>query len=274
MLATLIEYSLRNRMIVIAVTLLVAAAGLYSALQLPIDAVPDLTNVQVQVMTDAGSLSPVEVERFVTYPIETAMSGMPKVEELRSISRLGISLVTIVFEEGTDLYWARQLVNERLALAKSNLPTHLGEPEIGPLSTALGEILQFEVRGKGYSSTQLRTLLEWEIAPKLREVPGITEVNSHGGYYKTFEIRPKPDRLFAHRVSIDEIAKSIENNNLSVGGGYAIVGDQQRFIQGNAMIQSLAEIGEIVVRRNDQGNPLLIRDLADVQEGALIRQGW
>ncbi len=273
MLTHIIEWSLKNRFLVLILTIMVMVAGMFSALRLPIDAVPDLTNVQVQVLTQAGSLSPVEVERYVTYPIETSLSGLPNVEELRSVSRFGISLVTVVFKEGTDLYWARQLVNERLSVARGDIPPSMGVPEIGPLATALGEILQFEVRGQGYTSTQLRTLLEWEIAPKLREVKGITEVNSHGGFYKTYEVRPLPDRMQAHRISIEDLAKAIEANNLTVGGGYAIAGDQQRFIQGQAMIHALQDIGAIVLRSNDGSTPLLIRDVAEVREGSLLRQG-
>ena len=273
MLAKIISLSLENRFLVLVATGLMAIAGVLAALNLPIDAVPDLTNVQVQVLTNAGSLSPVEVETYVTYPIERSLSGLPKLQELRSISRLGISLVTVVFEEGTDLYWARQLVSERLSATRVSLGDQVGQPELGPLSTALGEILQFEVKGKGYSPTELRTLLEWDIAPKLREVQGITEVNSHGGLFKTYEIRPNPDRMLAQGVSIAELAKAIEENNLTAGGGYAIAGDQQRFIQGQARLKSLEDIGAIVLRSNGESTPLLVRDVADVGYGSLIRQG-
>ncbi len=195
MLARLIDFSIQNRILVIGVTLLVAIGGVYSAVHLPIDAIPDMTNIQVQVLTDAGSLSPVEVEKYVSYPIETAMAGLPRLEEIRSVSKFGLSVVTIVFEEGTDIQWARQLVAQRLLTAATKIPAGFGTPELGPMATALGEILQFEVRGPGRSPMDLRTMLEWEIAPKLREVSGVTEINAHGGFYKSFEIRPNPDRL-------------------------------------------------------------------------------
>ena len=200
MLAQVIKLTLENRFLVLTGTALMAVAGLNAALHLPIDAVPDMTNVQVTVITDAGSLSPVEVERYVTQPVEVTMGGLPDVEELRSVSKFGISVVTIVFEEGTEIYRARQLVAERLSAAASLIPAGYGTPEMGPLTTALGEILQFEVRGEGYSPMALRTVLEWDVAPRLREVPGVTEINTHGGFYQTFEVRPDPallSQLFA-----------------------------------------------------------------------------
>jgi cobalt-zinc-cadmium resistance protein CzcA len=186
MLTRLIEFSVMNRGLVIVLTLLMAGSGLYSAIHLPIDAVPDMTNAQVQVVTDAGSLSPVEVERYVTYPVEATMGGLPDVEELRSVSKFGISVVAIVFQEDTDIYRARQLVSERLSDASAKIPPGYGTPGVGPLTTALGEILQFEVRSEKHTPMELRTMLEWDISPRLREVPGVTEVNTHGGYYKTF----------------------------------------------------------------------------------------
>ncbi|MCA9081475.1 MAG: efflux RND transporter permease subunit, partial [Planctomycetaceae bacterium] len=205
MLSKLIEFSLENRFLVLIMTALMGLAGVNAALHLPIDAVPDMTNVQVTVITSAGSLSPVEVERYVTYPVELTMGGLPNLEEVRSVSKFGISVVTIVFQEGTDIYWARQLVAERLANAASQIPEGYGPPEIGPLTTALGEILQFEVRGDDYSPMALRTILEWEVAPKLREVRGVTEINTHGGYYKTFEIQPHPDQLTSYGITLDDL---------------------------------------------------------------------
>jgi cobalt-zinc-cadmium resistance protein CzcA len=273
MLAKLIDFSLENRFLVFTITALVALGGAYSALELPIDAVPDMTNVQVTVITEAGALSPVEVERYITYPVEQAMGGLPRVDELRSVSKFGISVVTIVFEEGTDLYRSRQLVAERLADAASELPAAYGAPTIGPLATALGEVLQFEVRGEGYSATDLRTLLEWDIAPRLREVRGVTEINTHGGYYKSFEVRPDPVLLASHGLTLQDIAAAIESNNASAGGGYAVYHDEQRFIRGQAVLANSADIEEIVVHREPDGSPLLIRDLAEVCTGALARQG-
>ena len=264
MLSRLIEFSIANRLLVIAVMLLVGIGGAYAALHLPIDAIPDMTNVQVQILTDAGSLSPVEVEKYVSYPIETAMAGLPRVEQIRSVSKFGLSAVTIVFDEGTDIQWARQLVSQRLVTAATKVPAGFGTPELGPMATALGEILQFEVRGGGRNSMDLRTLLEWEIAPKLREVNGVTEINAHGGFYKSFEIRPNPDRLTSYGLSLDDIFRRIEGNNETAGGGYVVHNGEQRFIRGIALLTSVQDIEGIVLRRESNGTPILVRDVATV----------
>src|SRR5579872_6368665 len=174
MLTQLIKFSIENRFLVLVLTGLMAAGGVYSALHLPIDAVPDMTNTQVTVITSAGALSPVEVERYITYPVEWTMAGLPRLEQLRSTSQFGLSVVTIVFEDGTDIYWARNLVSQRLLTAKNAIPPGYGDPELGPLATALGEVLQFEVKGEGYTPMQLRSILDWEIAPRLCNVPGAT----------------------------------------------------------------------------------------------------
>lgn len=273
MLARLIEASLENRFLVLTLTLLMAVAGANAALQLPIDAVPDMTNVQVTVITNAGSLSPVEVERYVTYPVESTMGGLPNVEEVRSVSKFGISVVTIVFEEGTNIYWARQLVNERITLAAGNIPQSYGTPEIGPLTTALGEILQFEVRGEGRTPMELRSILEWDVAPKLREVRGVTEINTHGGYYKTFEVRPDPARLSSYGIALELVFSTLEANNASAGGGYIVHHDEQQFIRGQALVEDIEDLNQIVLRREADGTPILIRDVAEVCTAPMTRQG-
>mgnify|MGYP003648008917 CR=1 FL=1 len=210
MLQRLIEFSLQNRFLVIIGTLLMAGLGIRSALLLPIDAVPDLTNTQVTVITSAGSLPPVEVERQVTYPIEWSMGGLPDVDEVRSVSKFGLSVITIVFNEGTDVYFANQQVGSRLSAAAASLPEGYGPPEVGPMTTALGEILQFEVRSELKTPMELRTLLDWEIAPKLKEVSGVTEINVMGGFYKTFEVRPDPDGLMDQGLTLEELYSRIE----------------------------------------------------------------
>ncbi|MEZ6136471.1 MAG: CusA/CzcA family heavy metal efflux RND transporter [Pirellulaceae bacterium] len=274
MLQKLIEFCLANRFIVLVATLLMAVAGVeYSALLLPIDAVPDMTNTQVAVITNAGSLSPVEVEQYVTYPIESVMGGLPQVEEVRSVSKFGISVVTIVFNEGTDIYFARQVVGERLGAAASQIPPGYGTPEIGPLTTALGEILQFEIRGADYTPMELRTMLEWEISPKLREVRGVTEINTHGGFYKTYEIRPDPDKLASYGIGLDEIFSRVEENNGSTGGGYVVHNNEQRFIRATALLHNESDMRSIVLRRSDSGLPILLSDVAVVEAAPMTRQG-
>lgn len=273
MLTHLIEFSLKNRFLVLILTLLMAAMGLNAAVHLPIDAVPDMTNTQVTVVTEGGPLSPIEVERYLTYPVETTMSGLPKIEQLRSVSKFGISVVTIVFQEGTDLYRARQLVTERLPNAIAMIPAGYGTPKLGPLTTALGEILQFEVRSDRHTPMELRTMLEWDIAPKLREVRGVTEINTHGGYYKTFEIRPDPDRLTSYDLTLEDLFQRLEKNNAIAGGGYVVHHDEQRLIRGQALLTNLDDIREIVLRRRSEGSPILLRDVAEVAIAPMTRQG-
>ncbi|MFT5323778.1 MAG: cobalt-zinc-cadmium resistance protein CzcA [Planctomycetaceae bacterium] len=273
MLIHIINFSLHNRFLVLTGTMLMALGGLYAAIHLPIDAVPDMTNVQVQVMTDAGSLSPVEVERYVTNPVEWAMSGLPKVEEVRSVSKFGISLVTIVFEEGTDIFWARNIVNERMQTAASDIPPGYGTPELGPMTTALGEILQFEVRGEEFTPMQLRSILDWEIAPRLREVQGVTEINTMGGFFKTYEVRPNPDRLSSYGLSLNDIYKRLEANNGTAGGGYVVHFDEQRFIRGQALLKNEDDIRKVVLRREADGTPILLSDVAEVAIAPMTRQG-
>jgi cobalt-zinc-cadmium resistance protein CzcA len=272
-LSGVIEWSLSNRALVIALFVLMALGGLYAATQIPVDAVPDLVNVQVQVVTEAGTLPPLEVERLITYPVELAMSGLPGVEELRSVSRLGISLVTIVFAEGTDILRARQLVAERLPAARGGISLPDAEPELGTLSTALGEILQFELRGPERSLMDLRSILEWDVAPVMRTVPGVTDINAHGGYAKAYEVQVDPDRLSSLGVSLAEVLAALERNNGSTGGGYIVRNGEQRFIRGEALLRDITDIERVVVRSPAGGVPVLIRDVGTVRIGALPRQG-
>jgi len=273
MLAKLIEFSLNNRFLVIVATLLVAVAGVRSALRLPIDAVPDLTNTQVTIITSAGSLPPVEVERQVTYPIEWAMGGLGSVDEVRSVSKFGLSVITIVFSEGTDIYFATQQVSQRLTQAATQIPDGYGPPELGPMTTALGEILQFELRSESRSPMELRTLLDWDISPRLREVEGVTEVNTMGGFFKTFEIRPQADLLNAYDLTLSELYQCVEASNTSAGGGYVVHHDEQRFIRGEALLKGVDDLRNIVLRRSENGSPLLLSDVADIAVAPMARQG-
>jgi len=272
-LTGVIEWSLANRALVIALFVLMALGGFYAATQIPVDAVPDLVNVQVQVVTEAGTLPPLEVERLITYPVELAMSGLPDVEELRSISRLGISLVTIVFREHTDIMRARQLVAERLPAARGGISLPEADPQLGTLSTALGEILQFELRGPQRSLMDLRSILEWDVAPVMRTVPGVTDINSHGGYAKSYEVQVDPDRMSSHGISLGEVLAALDQNNTSTGGGYVVKNGEQRFIRGESLLRSIDDIARVVVRSPAGGVPVLIRDIGSVQIGALTRQG-
>ena len=280
----LLELCLRWRLLVLAFVVIVAAVGVRSARELPIDAVPDITNVQVQVLTNVPALGPVDVERAITFPVESAMSGLPGVEEIRSVSRFGLSAVTIVFQEGTDLLRARQLISERLIQARERLPPG-ASPELGPLSSGLGEIFQFEVRAdpmcvpgapdtdKCYTPMELRTLLDWFVAYELRSVPGVVEVNSFGGELKTYEIEVLPDRLRALEVSLNELFEAVERNNATAGGGYLVRSGEQVLVRGEGRIQSLDEIGDVLIETRDDGVPVRVRDVARVHLAPLIRQG-
>src|SRR5579872_2217558 len=272
MLTALIKLSIENRFLVLVLTFLMAVGGVYSALHLPIDAVPDMTNTQVTVITSAGALSPLEVERYITYPVEWTMAGLPRVEQLRSTSQFGLSVVTIVFHDGTDIYWARNLVAQKLPAAKEGIPTGYGDPELGPMATALGEILQFEVRGAGYTPMQLRSILDWDIAPQLRG-KGVTEINAHGGFYKSFEVRPDPNRMAPFNISLDEVFAALEQNNLTAGGGYIDHYDERRFIRGQGLLANADAIEQVVLRNQPDGVPLLVKDVAEVTVAPLIRHG-
>ncbi len=273
MIEKILEWSLRNRFLVMVLSLLLVVAGLNAMRTLPIDAVPDVTNVQVQVLTSAPALGPEEVERFITTPIELAMSGLPGLEEVRSTSKFGLSAVTVVFEDGADIYFVRQLVNERLQAAREAIPQGYGDPELGPVSTGLGEIYQFEVRGEGKTAMELRTILEWEIAPRLRTVPGVVEVNSFGGELKTYEVQLRPDDLARYDVSLTQVFEALEQNNANAGGAYIEKNSEQYLIRGEGLIGSLQDVGDIVVAADEDGTPIYIRQLADLNFAPMVRQG-
>ncbi len=269
----LVELSIQYRFLVIVLVLFVAGLGFYNLSRLPIDAVPDITPNQVMIITRAPGLSPLEVEQFVTFPVETAMSGLPGITRIRSISRFGLSAVFIFFEEDMDIYFARRLVMERLPEARDLIPPGFGTPEMGPISTGLGEIYQFEVRGKGYSPMELRAILDWDIAFRLRSVPGVVEVNSYGGELKTYEVQIEADRLIAYDVSLQEVVEALEKNNASIGGGYIEHNGEQRIIRGEGLVETLRDIENIVVKTNPDGTPVLIKNLGHVVFAPRIRQG-
>lgn len=276
MINALIRFSVSNRFIVLLLVAIMSGAGIYSLLNLPIDAVPDVTNVQVQVLTAAPSLAPLEIERQVTFPVETAMSGLPDVEEIRSVSKFGLSAVTIVFDESVDTYFARQLVLERLSQAREQIPASIGSPEMGPISTGLGEIYQYELKAKEGSSidaTELRTIQDWNVRRQLLGVPGITEINSFGGFKKQYQVRLDPDRLQSYGLTIRDVYEAVAENNGNVGGAYIEKGAEQYLLRGIGLVEKSEDINNIVVKTGREGVPVYVRDIAEVVEGAAVRQG-
>jgi len=282
---TFVSFCIQHRFLVIFGVLLVGALGVRTAHQLPIDAVPDVTNVQVQVLTSAPALGPIEVEQYITVPVETVMSGLPRVEQVRSLSRFGLSAVTIVFEEGTDIYFARQLVSERLADAREAIPEGYGSPELGPISSGLGEIYQFEVRGEPmcepgqadtpdcYTLMELRTILDWYVSYQLRPLPGVVEVNAFGGELKTYEVQVDPDRLNALNLSLDDVFEALEDNNANAGGGYMVRSGEQRVVRSEGLITSLDDIRGVRVATGVDGTAIFVRDVATVSFAPMVRHG-
>jgi len=272
-LAAVVAWSLANRVVVLLVSVLLTAVGLRAASQLTIDAVPDVTNVQVQIITSAPALSPTEVEQYVTTPIERAMAGIPKSNEIRSLSKYGISVVTVAFEDGTDIYFARQLVNERMREAEAAVPPQFGKPEMGPISSALGEVYQFTVANPRLTLMELEELLDWQIAPVLRTVPGVVEVNSFGGEDRQYQVVLDPKRLLAAGVSVAEVAEALHRSNANAGGGY-IEHNREHFVIGTlGLVKSIDDLRGVVIGATAQGVPITIATVGDVQFGPRLRRG-
>ena len=272
MLKNLIDFSLKQKFIAISLVVLMAFGGVRSLMNIPINSLPDVTPEQVLVITKAGRYSPFDVERLVSYPIETAMNGLPDIREVRSISQFGLSAVTIVFEEGTDIYFARQLVSQRVQSIAGELPEGVSTPQLGPISTAMGEIVQYVVRGSGYSLTELRTIQDWIIAPQLKTVQGVTEINSFGGFVKQYEVQVKPGKLRMYGVGLQEISDAIANNNSVSGGNFLEHNREQYIIRGFGQISRAEDIEEIIISNLD-GRPVFLKDLASVSLGRQLRQG-
>ncbi|HEY4188012.1 MAG TPA: CusA/CzcA family heavy metal efflux RND transporter, partial [Polyangia bacterium] len=273
MLGKLVELSVQRRGLVLVAWAAVLVGALVSIPKLSVDAVPDVTNVQVSVLTSAPGLSPLEVEQYLTFPIETAMNGVPNVAEIRSISRTAVSAVTVVFKDGTDPWFARQLVSERLKLAESDIPPGYGRPELGPVSTGLGEIYEFYLVSKKHTPMELRTLLDWVVAYKLRAVPGVIEVNGMGGEAKQYQVVIEPKRLAAYRLSLGQIHDILERNNAAVGGGYIEKNGESFVIRGAAQFRNVEDIENTVVTSDHDGTPVLLKHLGRVQIGAALRFG-
>ena len=278
MLDKVIHFSIHNKLVVGLFTLALIIWGAFSVTQLPIDAVPDITNNQVQVITASPSLATQEVERLITYPIEVTMATIPDIEEIRSFSRFGLSVVTIVFKDKVDVYWARQQVNERLSEAEKLIPEGVGTPELAPVTTGLGEIYQYLIHPKKgyekkYDATELRSIQDWIVRRQLLGTPGVADVSSFGGFLKQYEIAVDPQHLKSMNVSIAEIFTALERNNQNTGGAYIDKRPNAYFIRTQGLITDLDEIGQVVVKNRESGVPVLIRDVAKVQFGHATRYG-
>jgi len=269
----LLAFAIRQRVLVIILALVFVALGLLAANKVPIDAVPDVTNVQVQVITAAPALGPRDVETNVTVPIERSMAGLPGVDEIRSLSRPGISVVTIVFHDDVPIERARQYVFERLSDARASIPAAYGNPTLGPMSSGLGEIYHFEVRGEGKSLMELRTILDWQIAPRLKLVPGVTEVNTFGGEARTMEVELDPQRLAQARIGVTEVLLALERNHIAVGGAYMVDGRENVTIRGEGRVRTLSDLESVVVETRPDRAPLYLRDLGKVHFAPRVRYG-
>lgn len=278
MLSETIAFSIKNKFIIGVMTLALVIWGVWSATRLPIDALPDITNNQVQIITLCPTLAGQEVEQLVTYPIEQSIANLPDLVELRSISRFGLSVVTVVFEDKVDIYFARQLINEKLKEAEKNIPNGIGIPELAPVSTGLGEVYQYIIHPKKgsehkYSAMDLRTIQDWIVARQLYGTPGIAEVNSFGGQLKQYEVAINPDRLIAMGITIPEIFSALERNNENTGGAYIDKKPNAYFIRGVGLINSFDDIKNIAVKNNPNGIPIYIKDVAEVRFGNAVRYG-
>jgi cobalt-zinc-cadmium resistance protein CzcA len=280
MLDAIIRFSIRQRWAVLAATLAVAVLGVWSFQRLLIDATPDITNVQVQINTEAEGYSPLEAEQRITFPVETAIAGIPGLDYTRSISRYGLSQVTVVFKDGTDIYFARQLVNERLQAARSTLPDGI-EPTMGPIATGLGEIFMYVIEPEGdarrpdgekWTPEDLRTLQDWVIRPQILGTPGVTEVNTIGGYVRQYHVTPWPDRLSAAGLSMDDVIRALEVNNANRGAGYVERYGEQLLLRSEGQATGIADLEAIIVA-NRGGVPVRVADVADVTLGEELRTG-
>jgi cobalt-zinc-cadmium resistance protein CzcA len=264
-------FLLKNRFLVLLVTAVLIAAGVLAWLRLPIDAFPDVTNTQVMILSKAPGLAAVDVEQRVSYPIEQVMRGLARVTQVRSLSKAGLSQVVIIFDNGVDTYWTRQIVFERLSLAREQLPLGV-EPELGPISTGLGEILQYTLEGEGRSAMDLRTIQDWIVAPLLKPIPGVNEVNSFGGEVKQYQILVSPQKLLKYDLTVNDVVEAVEQGNANAGGGVVVRGWEQLYLRGVGLLRDVSDLEQIVLKAHD-GSPVYVRDVADVVIGAEPRQG-
>jgi cobalt-zinc-cadmium resistance protein CzcA len=279
MIEQAVSFSLKQKAVILFLLLIVVAWGVYSFLSIPIDAFPDVSNIQVEIVSTSPGLAPFEIERFVTYPIEMSMRGLPGLVLMRSVTKFGIAVVTLVFRDGTDIYFARQLVFERLSDAEKNVPEGVSV-SLGPVSTAMGEIYQYTLEGREPQSeadwvaylTELRTVQDWVVTPLLKAVPGVNEVNSFGGYIKQFQVVLDAGRLLRYGLTVGEVFEAIQRNNLNVGGDIIDRHSEQLIVRGLGLVRSADDIAGIVLK-SEQGVPVFIRDVASVRMGHAVRQG-
>ena len=278
MIDGIISFSVRNKFIVGLFILAMIGWGTYSLSRLPIDAIPDITNNQVQIISLAPSLAVQEVESFITAPIEVAVANIPDIVELRSISRLGLSVITVVFEDNVDIYWARQQLSERLKEAEEVIPEGVAQISLAPISTGLGEIYQYRLAvGKGYEKKydpmELRTIQDWVVRREMLGTPGVADINSYGGFVKQYEIAVNPERLRGMNLTLTDIFTALEKNNENTGSSYIDKKPNAYFIRGIGLVKTLEDIEKIVVKTSSSGVPVLIRDVASVQYGSATRYG-
>ena len=280
MIDSILRLAIERRLLILCFIFLIVGVGVWSYQKLPIDAVPDITNVQVQINTAAPGYSPLESEQRITYPVETALAGLPNLSYTRSLSRYGLSQVTVVFEEGTDIYFARNLINARLGAIKSVLPPGL-EPEMGPISTGLGEIFMYTVHakanarlanGESYTATDLREIQDWIIKPQLAQVKGVIEVNSIGGYNKQYHVMPDPAKLLIYKVSVEDVVQALQANNDNRGAGYIERNGQQLLVRSPGQLGTIADIGNVIIAEHDSV-PIKVKDVADIGIGKELRTG-
>ena len=272
MIDRILAFSLQNRLLVLLLALGVLGGGAVAFTRLPIDAFPDVSPTLVQVITESPGLAPEEVERLITYPVEVAMNGMPGVEQVRSISIFGISQVNVYFKDDVDIYFARQLTLERLQSAREQIPPGLGEPQLGAITTGLGQVYQYVVRGRSEDAMELRTLQDWVVKYNLRTVPGVADVLSFGGEVKQYQIQVDPRSLLLYGVTLDDIREAVAANNRNVGGGYIVRGPEEYLIRGIGLAENLTDIGNIIVAQ--RGNtPVFVRNVAQVVLGPEVRRG-
>lgn len=276
MIEAIVRFSIKQRLLVLMMVFFLSCAGLFSLQNLPIDAVPDITNVQVQVLTATPSLAPLEVERQITFPIEISMSGLPGVSQIRSVSKFGLSAVTIVFDDSVDTYFARQLVLERLTEVRQQIPENIGSPEMGPISTGLGEIYQYELRPTGGGARNpiaLRTIQDWVVRRQVMGTAGVAEVNSYGGQKKQYQVRVDPSKLQSYGITLRDVLTAVIANNENVGGAYIEHQGEQYVLRGIGLAQTSKQIANIIVKTGKDGVPIFIRDIAEVTIGSDVRQG-